>query len=290
MRSRAFNPQAFLETLCYTAFAALLFYLVDSGRYLSYVTPRIGPYLIFTALVMLLYAAAGAVRLFRPQHKVRAAHCFVLAVPILLLLLPNTPLRASDVSAQYGGGAVLAVQSAATPRQTAAPGTQAAATSAAASAAVSAPAATTAATSAAATTAAAQGDVDVSSLKGLDEENRSITVDSKQFYPWLVELYENLDAYEGYRIAVTGFILNDPEQFASDEFVAARLAMNCCAADLVPVGLLCRYDGAAALEADAWVTVEGTVAAGEYMGEPEPQIRVEKITPAEPIAEYIVPY
>ena len=51
-RIRAFNPQALLESLCCGFFAGLLAYLVRSEKYLSYVTPRMKPYLYFSAVVM----------------------------------------------------------------------------------------------------------------------------------------------------------------------------------------------------------------------------------------------
>ncbi|HBC93948.1 MAG TPA: TIGR03943 family protein, partial [Pelotomaculum sp.] len=104
MQARAFNPQIFLELLCYSTFGGLMFHLVDSEKYLSYVTPRMKPYLYFTAIVMLIWACVGLGRLFRPQHKIRSAHCFVLVFPILLLLLPHNPLSTADLSDRYIGG------------------------------------------------------------------------------------------------------------------------------------------------------------------------------------------
>jgi putative membrane protein len=103
-RARAFDPQVFLELLCYAVFAVLMFYLVFSGKYLTYVTPRMAPYLYFTAAVMLLWAGAGVFRLFRPRNRVRVMHCLVPAIPILLIMLPHGPLSAADLSYNYAGG------------------------------------------------------------------------------------------------------------------------------------------------------------------------------------------
>lgn len=107
-RKRVLNPQVLLEFICYTAFAALMFHLVSSGRYQSYVTPRMVPYLYFTSAVMAVWALSGLFRLFRPQHKTRAAHCFVLAIPILLLLLPHAPISTSALTSGYISGNALA--------------------------------------------------------------------------------------------------------------------------------------------------------------------------------------
>ena len=104
VRAKMFNPQIFLEFLCYSVFGVSLLYLVSSGKYLSYVAPRMEPYLYFTMIVMGIWALAGLGRLFRPQHKVRSAHCFVLVIPILLLALPHRSLSTSDFSGNYAGG------------------------------------------------------------------------------------------------------------------------------------------------------------------------------------------
>jgi putative membrane protein len=252
--ARVLNPQVCLEFLCHAGFAALALYLVCSGKYLSYVTPRMAPYLYFTAAVMLLWAGASAFRLFRPQNRLRVAHCLVPAIPVLLLLIPHSPLSASDLSYDYAGGSAFA-------------GTVA-------------------------QSATASGDADTTRLAiGADADASAlIEVEDDAFYAWLNELYMNLDTYVGCRISVTGFVFKDPETLGADEFVPARLGMTCCVADLIPYGFVCKYDGAGALEADTWVRVEGIVQKGEYEGMEEPQIAVTSIEPAEPVEGYIYPF
>ena len=66
-----------------------MLYLVRSGRYLSYVTPKLAPYLCFSAAVMVVWALSSLGRVFRIQYRKHIAHCFVLAIPLLLLLLPH---------------------------------------------------------------------------------------------------------------------------------------------------------------------------------------------------------
>jgi putative membrane protein len=247
IRVRAFNPQVFLEVMCYAAFAALIFYLLQTGKYLTYVTPRMKPYLYFSAIIMVLWTAASIFRLFRPQNKVRSAHCFTLVIPILLFLLPHSQLSTSDLSYNYSGDNLFAGTSGLQP--------------------------------------AASYD-----LKGLDENTQKITVANEDFYPWLSELYEKLDEYQGYEISITGFVLNDPDMFASDEFVPARLGMSCCVADLVPYGPICKYTGASELQPDSWVTVKGVIEPWDYDGWVEPTIIVTSITPAEEVEGYIYPF
>jgi putative membrane protein len=100
-QKRVMNPQVLLEFLSYIIFAALMFYLVSTGKYQSYVTPRMVPCFYFTSAVMAVWAFGGLSRLFRPRNKIRTAHCFVLAIPIMLLLLPHSPITASDMSSGY---------------------------------------------------------------------------------------------------------------------------------------------------------------------------------------------
>jgi putative membrane protein len=275
-RARALNPQVFLELLCYVSFSVLLLKLTYSGKYLTYVTPRMEPYLYFTAIIMLLWAGANAFRLFRPQNRVRVAHCFIPAIPILLLLLPHNPLSASDLSFGAAGGYGYAGGSSFT-----------------------GPAAQNASASVAQDrTADESPDIrlpdDASAERGFvpGEAGASalIEVEDDAFYAWLNELYMNVDTYVGCRISVTGFVFKDPETLGADEFVPARLGMTCCAADLIPYGFICKYDGAAELESDTWVRVEGVVMKGEYAGFEEPQITVTSVEAAEPVEGYIYPF
>jgi putative membrane protein len=248
MRARAFNPQVFLEVMCYAVFAALMFYLLQTGKYLTYVTPRMKPYLYFSAIVMVLWAAAGVFRVLRPQNRTRSAHCFTLAVPILLFLLPHSQLSTADLSYGLSGNDPFSGVSGAP---------------------------------------AAQASYD---LKGLDEAAQKITVANEDFYPWLSEIYEKLDEYQGFEISITGFVLNDPDMFAPDEFVPARLGMSCCVADLVPYGPICKYTGASDLPPDSWVTVEGVIEPWDFDGWVEPAIIVTNIMPAEEVEGYIYPF
>ncbi len=293
MPARAFNPQHFLESLCCSVFAVLIFHLVDSGKYLSYVTPRMGPYLYFTAIVMLIWAYAGLRRLFRPQHKIRSAHCLVLAIPILFLLLPHTPLSSSDLSAKYMGGGTFSGKSAASnaptgtstenPVPNSTESTDTTLPQDGSSDSLDINASDTG-------SASPYDEYAVSLPPGLDAKNKKITVGNDNFYPWLAEIYTNMEKYIGYQIVITGFVFKNPEIMQNNEFVSARLAMSCCVADLTPLGMICKYDRVSELKPESWVTVEGTLFKGQYMGSDEPQIMVTKITPAQEVKGYIYPY
>lgn len=279
MNGKAFNSQSFIEFLCYSVFAGLIFFLLSSGKYLSYVTPRMEPYLYFSVVVMVIWALAGLGSLFRPQHRIRSAHCFVLAIPILLLLLPHSPLSTADLSGNYSGGnAFLGLSGGSS-------------NSGSSSSVAPSPEGTDDSLS---TDAALEEDGYPAVPPGLDEENRKIVVENNDFGAWISELYSNMEKYTGYTISITGFVFKDSEFIGEGEFVPARLMMSCCVADLTPAGLLSKYDKASGLKEDDWITVEGTLFIGSYEYDgvvyDEPRIDVTKITPAEPVEGYVYPY
>ncbi|MDR1159596.1 MAG: TIGR03943 family protein [Syntrophomonadaceae bacterium] len=307
-QARAFNPQVFWEFLCYSVFAVLIFYLVNSGKYLSYVTPRMEPYLYFTAILMGIWALAGLSRLFRPQYKMRFAHCFVLVVPILLLSLPHAPVSTANFSGQGYFGASSQQNlfgSSGLGSDLNGPQTKSLTENSDETAGIFSaagenglPPGGTEPIGAGGVfsddqTGISEGAYD-SYLPGFDVTRKKITVSNNDFGIWASEIYMNMEKYEGYTIDMTGFVLRDPEIFMEDEFVAARLMMSCCVADLSPTGLLCKYDQSSGLKAESWVNVEGTLFIGQYEYEgyqyEEPQVLVTKITPAEEVKGYVYPY
>lgn len=309
LQKRVLNPQILLELICYVSFAVLMLYLVFTGKYQSYVTPRMVPYFYFTAAVMTVWALGGMVHLFRPQHKIRAAHCLVLAIPVILLLLPHTPINTADLSTGY-----LSKSAYTDPGQSSyeTPKDQDSSNDSNFNNSSSMPTDDQSANnidnmSSADTTvpdnsATAPPDTTIFDtqenesaiiLPGLDVKNKKITVSNDDFGMWLSEIYVNMEKYKGYTVIMTGYVFKDPEILKDDEFVPARPMMTCCVADLAPAGLRCKYDKASELHAGSWVTVEGTLYIGKYEYEGvecvDPQISVTKITPAEKVEGYIYP-
>lgn len=318
MRARAFNPQIFLELLCYCFLGGLMLHLVSSGKYLTYVTPRMKPYLYFTVIIMLIWVFVSLFKVFRPQHKVHSAHCFVLAIPILLLLLPHSPLNTSEFAGNYLSGNMLINRSGQNLSHLPSAGSSGLNTSTSSPTDESEKSGTAFADDPSSimedeslledntpiesidTTASDVQMTDMpednysTRLPGLDVANKKITVSNDYFSLWLSEIHMNTEKYVGFMVVMTGYVFKDPEILNENEFVPARLMMSCCVADLAPAGLLCKYDKAFELKRDSWVTVEGTLFIGqyEYGGQKydDPQIKVIKITPAEEVEGYIYPY
>ena len=100
---------------------------------------------------------------------------------------------------------------------------------------------------------------ETSALSGLDQEQKKIIVSNDDFYPWIIEIYENLDKYIGYEISITGAVFHDFETMVENEFVPARFTVTPGDAELIPVGLLCEYEKASELVLNTWVTVTGVI-------------------------------
>ena len=316
-QKRVLNPQALLELICFAAFAAMIVVLVVTGQYRDYVTPRMIPYFILTVLVMMLWMVSALTRLFRPQHRTHALHCFVLVLPILLLLLPHSAIAAPQVSAKLAvAGAPYAstqkakaigqedtpvatpspqwpqanddVSPSASPQWTgvsdiAPPSPDTTPTDAVTSEPTEAPEVSDA-------PAVQEDTADIDDVPdGLDKKNKTITVTNDTFSAWLYELTMNVDRYEGYQITITGFVFRDKSTMKGNEFVPARLMMSCCVADLAPCGFICKYDKASELKDDSWVTVTGTMHKAPYQGYDTPHITVTKVEPAQKVDGYIYP-
>jgi putative membrane protein len=137
---------------------------------------------------------------------------------------------------------------------------------------------------------------EVTETKTTPEENPEDTksmlyMDTDNFVDCMNDVYDDIDSYIGMPIEAVGFVYRDENQFKTDEFVTARLMMVCCAADMQPVGFLCRYDKTGSLKADTWVKVDGTIDKTEFGGDTIPYIKVDNVQPAEkPDNDYIYPY
>lgn len=276
MTKNCWNSQALAEISCYLAFAGAMLYLVRSGRYLSYVTPKLAPYLCFSAAVMVVWALSSLGRVFRIQYRKHIAHCFVLAIPLLLLLLPHDTVGLRDISdsagllngsmvsgAAGGGGGIPATGSPIPSNQE-----------------------DTEAEGPAQAEASADGYTTLDAygapleLHGYNSRQQTITVSNEEFYDWLCVFYTDIEQLEGFQVTMTGQVYKNTPVMADNEFVPARLVMACCVADLSPCGLFCTYGNVSELESDSWVTVTGILYGEQYKGQEEPRLRVTSVVPA----------
>lgn len=285
------NSQAALECGCFTFFAFLLLYLTASGKYLFYVTPKMAPYLYFTSAIMLIWAASRLPLLFRPQHRIRAAHCLVLVVPALFLLLPHSTVSAIQAS-DYTAGKLTNASVSATSDSAINPEASDNLQSNSEDSNSAAVPETSGESSSADADDSAQYDNSLIEQYGLKREaDGSIQISDPEFYPWILEINTNMRRYEGATVTMKSFVLKDDEWMAQDEFLGARLLMYCCAADLTPCGILCKYEDTSTLQNNAWVTICGVIHVVKFLNEDTPEIIVNKITAADkPEDEYVYPW
>lgn len=282
MKNKSINLQIVLEVLTYLLFAGLMIYLVISENYLRYVTPRTRPYFIFSALVMVIWALFALARVFKPQHRIRSMHCFVLLIPALLLVLPHTSLGISDLSGEYvSGNNFKETQSLSlTPQSTES----------------NDPNAMGYDDNYVVIPENSQYVQDTSQsdpYPGLNEAEKRIDVDPEDFGLWFSQINMDPRKYEGYTISLGGSVFRS-DTMDSDTFIPARPMMFCCVADLVPAGLKCTYDKAPELEDNDWIQVEGTLVIRENTVDGftfnEPIIEVSSVEEIEEIEGFSYPY
>jgi putative membrane protein len=238
-------------------FSGFLFYILSTGQIAFYVRPRIVPYIIFTAVVMILIGLSFHNQLFSRHRKKRISVSFLIFL-IPLILAFAVPQGSYSESAGARGDVQL---SASTEQKQ--------------------------------ETAAPDPSDDLTKTAAIKQPyGKQIIIGAGNFYKTVNDVYTDLDAYQGTPIEVIGFVFRDADAgLKSDQFVPARLMMVCCAADMVPVGLLCSYKGASGLKTDAWVKVTGTIGKTEYQGNTVPCINASTVEDAENAdKEYIYPY
>ena len=296
LKGKGINIQALTECACYLLFGILLFRLTVTGGYLSYVTPRMKPYLYGLSALMVLWAVMGAGKIFRPKYKGRLFHCLVLGIPILILAVPPAPPAGSAAIKNYTSSSIpgseskgSAIDYGSTSEQETAgfdyyedeteeeqpdysagndgngdDGQQA--------------------------QQAQTQQPDLlkgAGLNGIDENAKTIAIADDDYYAWMTELGAHADKYQGYTVTMKGFVFLDLENRQENEFALVRLSMWCCSADMAPMGLMADDLKGLGFKENDWVTVTGKLSVKDGY----PTIDAENIVAAEkPEQEYVYPY
>lgn len=268
MKHKNFDITVLMNSITFFIFSILLFKLYLTGEYTKFIAPKMSVYLIIAGYIFLLwsiYAFKDFLRSMKkseacsPIPKKRNFRWVFMTIPLVLLLMPTTSLGIEDLSSDYLGRNIA---NQADSNVTIGLGSQ---------------------VSPEVEEMTKQKQIEII---GFDRLNKTITVDTNNFYTWMVRLFQSMEDYDGYTITLTGFVFNDDASFKDNEFLLARLVMSCCVSDMTPLGIVCRYDGEP-LEKTKWYTVTGKIFIGDYKGGKEPQILIESVVPAEPISEYI---
>lgn len=285
LRGKGLNLEALTESACYVIFGALLVRLTISGTYLNYVTPRMKPYLYGLSVLMFFWAAVSVRNLFRPRYKSRIKRCMVLILPILILAVPPSSPAAG---AMVKGGAGI---SRSTSVDTAQDTTQAPDEYAYYGQDALEKPEDTLEEEQNYDSQETQPDTQAKTLppglNGIDKDKKTITISDEDFSPWITELSNHPEAYDGYTVTLKGFVYLDLEDKKENEFAVVRLSMWCCSADLAPMGLVAESNGKLPWGENSWITVTGKLAVKDGYA----TLEAEKIEAAEkPLEEYVYPY
>ncbi len=115
--------------------------------------------------------------------------------------------------------------------------------------------------------------------------------DSRQWnlLQWATALSVRGDELHDQPADVVGFVYHDPQR-PLDGFFVVRYVVTCCTADSNGVGLPVSWHGGAALPANSWVHVRGTLSTATLNGHVEPTFNAGTVeTVAQPENPYMYP-
>lgn len=116
-----------------------------------------------------------------------------------------------------------------------------------------------------------------------------VEIKPDQFGIWFVDMWDNPGRYAGKKFHVKAMAMREPGM-AKNAFVAGRPAMNCCAEDLVFMGVFCKYDGASNLVNKQWIDIVFTIVDEfneEYDGN-GPVLYIQELKESAPLQDPIV--
>ena len=276
MKTRNYNIDAAFKVAILLGFALFFFLTIQSGQVLKYVHPRNVPFIKFAVIAMVLISLFFIPEVFKPQRiKVSSIPLLFFILPLIMaFLLPTQSFNSDYIS--YGDlkfqGNSGNVDNPEIKTEYSEEGEY-------------------------------KEDIYIDEYSDAENKNimelnrnelqlidETIIMDNDNYVRWIQEIYENIEKYNAKKIQVSGFVFKE-EQFEDNEFVSARMMMVCCAADMQPIGFLCRYDKAAELKVDTWIRVYGTITKGEFNGNVIPVIEADKVENTEkPEFDYVYPF
>lgn len=249
-----------LEGCLFFFYGVILLGMTWSGRYLSYVTPRMKPYLIGTGLCFLIWGISKYPEIWKPKYKKEGWKLLVLILPIFLFLF----LKPSKDFVQWKnwsqkvevGGNNKEVEKDGVKGQKA-------------------------------DEKIFEETPEIPEPEGKNVAKKEIIVQEDDFYQWLLRFSYFPKEYQGYRIKIHGKTYKN-EEFPENQFAITRLVMTCCVADVAPSGLICVTKEEGTVEMEEWVSAVGIF---HYEKERGMWLEVEEIIPANPASkEYLYPY
>lgn len=273
---RKINLEVLIEIIILFTIANILFFSVVFDKAKYYVHPRLNIYIIFSAFFLLILGSFMMLYLFKPKHSVNYSKYIIVVIPIVTTF--TIPMGISNNNSVdffkssvnvYTGKSNINNSNQDTNIEVSSQNQQSS---------------------------------NVSSGSNYDQayyndniKEKSINVDSNgiivinddDYMKWYLDINKNVNKYEGKTIQFKGQVLRIKE-FKNNEFVPARKAMVCCAADLQPCGFLCRYKSASNFRNNEWVVVTAKIHVEKYDGEIMPIIYADKVSKTQaPKSEYV---
>ncbi len=185
-----------------------------------YIHPRTNKYLWFSAVALLAIALSMLPALFRPKRKANYFSCLILLIPIISgTIIPAT-----------SGGYLRENDQLNNPQRT----------------------------SVKQSSLNAYKSLNRTNSEKHNAENHISVVGDDEYLKWYMKVSNDPEAYRGKTIKVKGRVFKR-EDFNMNEFVLARMAMSCCAADLAPVGFLCKSDRAREFKNGEWIYITAVI-------------------------------
>ncbi len=116
-----------------------------------------------------------------------------------------------------------------------------------------------------------------------------VEIKPDQFGIWFVDMWDKPGRYAGKKFHVKAMAMREPGM-AKNAFVAGRPAMNCCAEDLVFMGVFCKYGGASNLVNKQWIDIVFTIVDEfneEYDGN-GPVLYIQELKESAPLQDPVV--
>lgn len=244
------NLEKLIKIIVMSILSFFMIYAVVSGKLQNYVNPRMNAVVIVTAVILILIVIFTIPDLKSRKHTVFVKDYMILLLPVFLACV--VPYNVYDAESQVSVDSSISANK---------------------------------------VTADTNKKKDDSKKKENEKpvnsmiaEGKTWDVSDEEFTQCYLRISGDMSFYEGQKIKMKGQFFKTKD-FSDSEFVLARMAMVCCAADLQPCGFLCKYKDTGKFKSEQWLSVTGTIHVEEYKGEKMPVIHVEKIADAEAAKE-----
>ncbi len=251
------NAEVLLIAFILDGMAILLVVALLTGKIHFYVHPRLDVWLWLAVPALILISLSFLPKLFKPRRNLDLAVYWIILIPLLTAaFLPAVSQTNNQV--QFSGTSTSATANSIDTSSVSVSDTISSVSTEPTSS-INAPSSLTP------TPAVAVANTTEPAITISD----NMVIEDEQFAEWLLSVNDNMNAYEGVTVTYKGQVIRD-DSFLDNEFVPARMAMWCCAADTMPYGFICRYDGAEEFADDAWVLVTGIIHIEDFDGETMP--------------------